>query len=219
MTRLYQSPEGARALCEKTRATSPTSAWMRHGRSLNDFRDSWEYNAGNFTGRRSGNPAVGVVSDRPKPMADREEAIYGICGARAFPPWHHRYHLAVGYKGSMVEEVFSGTAWLYRAGRNTPPSRCIMLMKKNFSAQPEPSKMLAVLSRRTAFLSERRHLLSDRLQPPGDHAWESDLDGTGAPEVPDISRYRLTVLMNEAPYRLTKSAEAKAEAPSTAECT
>mgnify|MGYP000051983344 CR=1 FL=1 len=93
-----------------------------------------------------------VVSDRPKPMA--------LIGEKPFMEYvvHElsRHGItdiifAVGYKGSMVEE-YSGTAAAL-SRRTELPSRCIMLMKKNFSAQPEPSKMLADLSRRTAFLS------------------------------------------------------------------
>ena len=88
-----------------------------------------------------------VVSDRPKPMA--------LIGEKPFMEYvvHElsRHGItdiifAVGYKGSMVEEYF-GDGSGFAAPDGTPITR------KNFSAQPEPSKMPADLSRRTAFLS------------------------------------------------------------------
>ena len=93
-----------------------------------------------------------VVSDRPKPMA--------LIGEKPFMEYvvHElsRHGItdiifAVGYKGSMVEEYFGDGSGLPH--RTELPSRFIMLTRKNFSAQPEPSKMPADLSRRTAFLS------------------------------------------------------------------
>ena len=83
-----------------------------------------------------------VVSDRPKPMA--------LIGEKPFMEYvvHElsRHGItdiifAVGYKGSMVEEYF-GDGSGFIAPDGTP-----------ITAQPEPSKMLADLSRRTAFLS------------------------------------------------------------------
>ena len=81
---------------------------------------------------------------------------------------------AVGYKGSMVEEYLGTAAVLPR--RTELPSRCIMLTKKNFSVQPEPSKMLADLSRRTVFCPERGYVYQIDYSRLVTMQQESDLD-------------------------------------------